>query len=286
MKKRFHYRSLVSFLLFFSIVLLLITGTVIFISPPGRVAHWQHWTLLGFDKDQWQAQHTIFSYLFIIISVFHIFLLNWRIFWSYVKLKTRDGFRKKREFFVATALILMVFLGTSFEMPPFSSFTELGETIKHSWEEEQSKAPMPHTEDFTLNEISTNYLDIDVEEVVKKLEAKGILIREESQTLKEIAVENGISPADIYSILVPGSQQKSGGGEYSRGGSGRQNSSGRGYGRMTVEDIADDLNVDADEIIKRLKKNNIEVRPGQTIRDIAEEYDLHPSEIAGMTRGE
>jgi len=284
MKKRFHYRSLVSFLLFFSIVLLLITGTIIFISPPGRVAHWQHWTLLGFDKDQWQAQHTMFSYLFVIISGFHIFSLNWRNFWSYVKLKSNVGFRKKKEFFVATVLILLVFFGTSFEMPPFSSFSDLGETLKNSWEEEQNQAPMPHTEDFTLNEVSTKYLDIDVEEVVKKLEANGIMLSDESQTLKDIAVENGISPARIYSILVPGSPQRSGRGEFGRGGSGRGNSGGGGYGRMTIEDIAADLNVDTDEIIRILKQNNIEAKPKQTIRDIAEENDLHPSEISNMIR--
>ena len=281
MKKRFHYRSLVSFLLFFSIVLLLITGTAIFVSPPGRVAHWQHWTLFGFDKEQWQAQHTMFSYIFVIISAFHIFSLNWRNLWSYVKLKSNAGFRKKREFLIATALILMVFFGTSFELPPFSSFSELGETIKHSWEEEQSKAPIPHTEDFTLNEISSKYLDST--EVIKKLVANGILISDESQTLKEIAVENGRSPAEIYSILVSRPQQRSGRGDSGRGASGRENS-GRGYGRMTVEDIADELNVDTDEIIKILKKNNIEAKPGQTIRDIASDYDLHPSEISGMIR--
>ena len=281
MKKRFHYRSLVSFLLFFSIVLLLITGTAIFVSPPGRVAHWQHWTLFGFDKEQWQAQHTMFSYIFVIISAFHIFSLNWRNLWSYVKLKSNAGFRKKREFLIATALILMVFFGTSFELPPFSSFSELGETIKHSWEEEQSKAPIPHTEDFTLNEISSKYLDST--EVIKKLVANGILVRDESQTLKEIAVENGRSPAEIYSILVSRPQQRSGRGDYGRGASGRENS-GRGYGRMTVEDIADELNVDTDEIIKILKKNNIEAKPGQTIRDIASDYELHPSEISGMIR--
>jgi hypothetical protein len=54
----------------------------------------------------------------------------------------------------------IMFFGTSFEAPPFSSFSELGETIAHSWEEEQRKGPIPHTENLTLNEISTDYLVI------------------------------------------------------------------------------------------------------------------------------
>jgi len=176
MRRGFHYRSFVSFLLLFSIVWLLISGTILCISPSGRVAHWQHWTLFGFEKDQWQAQHIIFSYFFVIITIFHIFSLNWRNLWSYAKVKTKSGFRKKKEFLVATVLVFIAFFGTSFEVPPFSSFSELGETITHSWEEEQRKGPIPHTENLTLNEISTDYLKIDEEEIVKKLEANGIAI--------------------------------------------------------------------------------------------------------------
>lgn len=273
MRKRFHYRSFVSFLLFLSIVWLLISGTILYVSPPGRVAHWQHWTLFGFEKDQWQAQHIIFSYLFIIISAFHIFSLNWRNLWSYARLKTKSGFRKKNEFLAATIFILIAFFGTSFELPPFSSFSELGETITHSWEEEQRKGPISHTENLTLNEIASDYLKMDGEEIRKKLEANGVSVKNESQTLLDIAADNGKSPADVYSILVPRSQQNS-----------KKGNSGRGYGRMTIEEIADDLNVGSKEIIARLKENNIEAKSGQTIKDIAAEYSLHPSEIAGMLR--
>jgi len=75
-KQKFHTRSFISFCLFITILWLLISGTVLYIAPPGRVAHWQHWTLFGFDKDQWQAQHTMFSDVFVIITVIHIFFLN------------------------------------------------------------------------------------------------------------------------------------------------------------------------------------------------------------------
>ena len=237
------------------------------------MADWQHWTLFGFEKNQWQAQHIIFSYFFISVSVFHIFSLNWRNLWSYAKVKTKSGFRKKKEFLVAAGLIFIAFFGTSFELPPFSSFSELGETITHSWEEEQRKGPIPHTENLTLNEISSDYLKIDEEAIIKKLEANGISVNNESQTLMDIARDNGKSPAYIYSILVPRNQQNS-----------NKINTGRGYGRMTIEEIADDLNVDSEEIMTRLKHKNIETKSGQTIKDIAEEYAIHPIEIAGMLR--
>ena len=40
----------------------------------------------------------------------------------------------------------------------------------------------------------------------------------------------------------------------------------------------------SEEIMTRLKHKNIETKSGQTIKDIAEEYAIHPIEIAGMLR--
>jgi len=54
---------------------------------------------------------------------------------------------------------------------------------------------------------------------------------------------------------------------------------------MTLEDVADDLSLDISEIILLLQSKNIEAESGQTVKDIASEYDLHPSEIASMIRG-
>ena len=54
---------------------------------------------------------------------------------------------------------------------------------------------------------------------------------------------------------------------------------------MTLEDVADDLSLDVSEIILLLQSNDIEAESGQSVKDIASEYDLHPSEIANMIRG-
>ena len=90
----------------------------------------------------------------------------------------------------------------------------------------------------------------------------------------DIAVDNDKSPSDIYAILIPKSEQK-----FNKG------NSGKGYGRLTLEDVAEDMSLDVSEIILLLQSNNIEAESGQTVKDIASEYDLHPSEIANMIRG-
>lgn len=272
-KRKFHTRSFISFSLLITIVWLLISGTVLYIAPPGRVAHWQHWTLFGFDKDQWQAQHTIFSYLFIIVSAIHIFSLNWRNLWSYIKLKSKSGLRKRREFVAAIALAIVVFAGTSYEIPPLSSFNELGENIGFSWEEKQKQAPIPHTENLTLEEVAAKYLDKDIDEVITELKEKGIVVNDKLQTLKEIAIQNGMAPSDIYSAIGTKRNMGSGG-------------SGKGYGRMTIEEVARDSGVSVDEILKVLESNGIDANANNTIKDIASDHGMHPSEIVRMIKGD
>lgn len=202
MQKKFHFRSFISFSLFLSVAWLLISGTILYIAPPGRIAHWQHWTFFGFDKNQWQAQHTIFSYFFILITIVHIFSLNWRNLWSYVKVKSSSGFRKKKEFFFASGFAFIVFVGTAYDIPPLANFFEFGDTIGKRWEERQKKGPIPYAENLTLDELALKYLNIKTEELIKILKAKGIAVKNKSQTLKEIASQNDISPADIYMFLT------------------------------------------------------------------------------------
>jgi len=268
-KQKFHTRSFISFALFVVIFWLLITGTVLYISPPGRVAHWQQWTFFGFDKDQWQAQHTIFSYVFIILAIFHIFSLNWKNLWSYVKIKSKSGLRKKQEFLAAIFLSTIVFVLTDLNVPPFSSFYDFGERVGFSWEEKARKAPMPHTENMSLADVSTKFLNIEPEEVVQTLLAQGFIVGSQNDKLKEIALENGTSPSQIYSIISPETKK-----------------SGKGYGRMTIMEVAVDLHIEASEIIEILKTNNIEATKNETIKDIAEKSGLHPSEIMKMLRSD
>ena len=244
---------------------LLISGTVLYISPPGRIAHWQHWTLFGFNKDQWQAQHTIFSYIFVIIAIIHIFSLNWKNMWSYIKLKSQSGFRKKKEFLLSLVLSALVFLGTTMDLPPFSTFYNFGEDVGFGWEEMQMRAPMPHTENLSLEEIAIKFLNIDPENAVSTLRNRGIELSGSNMSLKSIALKNETSPSFIYALIAP-----------------RNGRSGKGYGRMTVDEIASELDIRPAEIINILESNGLNASANSSIKDIAEDHDLHPSDVVRM----
>lgn len=103
---------------------------------------------------------------------------------------------------MASGLIFVLFFGTIYDVPPLVSFFDFGETLGKTWEDKQKKGPTPYTENLTLDEFASNYLSIKTDELINILKAKGIAVNNKSQTLKEIASQNDISPADIYAFLT------------------------------------------------------------------------------------
>ena len=142
---------------------------MLYASPPGRYAHWVNWTILGFTKEGWQAIHTVFSYTFVILSVFHLFTINWKAFLSYLKSKTKTGLNKKWEFYLSTLLTLVFFFGTIYSIPPFKSVIDLGEHLTASWEKVEEEPPIPHAELLTLTELAEQLKLSSVEEITRKL---------------------------------------------------------------------------------------------------------------------
>jgi hypothetical protein len=132
-KKGFKWRGLATFMLVLGILVEIVSGVMLYITPLGRFANWTNWTLWGLDKHEWAAIHTVFGYLLLIIIGLHLYF-NWRVvvhfFWS----KLHNSFNLKREFIVASVIIVLVFAGTLWNVPPFSTVMDLGRDAKLSWE--------------------------------------------------------------------------------------------------------------------------------------------------------
>ena len=61
MRKPFSWKPFTSFFILLSFVVLLLSGVVLYVAPPGRIANWTQWQF-GLDKEQWQALHTVFAH--------------------------------------------------------------------------------------------------------------------------------------------------------------------------------------------------------------------------------
>lgn len=263
MKNKFSWKAFISFGLTYAIIILLLSGIMLYVSPPGRYAHWVNWTLWGFKKEGWQGIHIIFSFGFVVLSILHLLWINWKSFVSYLKSK-KSGFQKKRELITSTLFILVLFFGTIYAVPPFKSILDLGENLTASWEKIEERAPVPHAELLTLAELSEQ-LDMPVDEVIRKLDSHKIKYENvNNQSLQEIAEFNSSTPIEIYEIIAKkaGNQMQ-----------------GSGIGRKTLEDFAADAGKTADEAMTILKDNNIKAEKNQTLRVIAENNNITPKEI-------
>jgi hypothetical protein len=271
MKRKFSWRSFISFGLFFYFFVILFSGIILYIAPPGRIANWTDWQLIGLTKSQWQTMHTNFSYLFAILSIFHLFTINWKTFWSYIKSKARAGMNRKREFYLAFVLSVGVFIGVVYLLPPFSSVMALGENIKEGWEEERKVPPIPHAEEYTVAQLSTDLLKIPEKDILSRLEELGIVVVSSEQTLKELAVQVALSPQEIYSQLHPASHNSQG-----------RIQPGGGLGRKSLQQIAEENKLPLDELLMLLKIEGIDANGEELLRDLASENNLRPADILAI----
>ncbi|HEC02877.1 MAG TPA: DUF4405 domain-containing protein, partial [Phycisphaerales bacterium] len=147
--RRFQWRAFVSVATMLSFLGMSVTGIALFVTPPGRIAHWTGWTLSGLTKDQWVALHIWFSLVFLVAAAFHLYL-NWKPLISYFRNRARRTFALRWEWVLSLVICALVLVGTLGEVIPFSNVLALNERIKHSWDRPAQRAPVPHAELMTL----------------------------------------------------------------------------------------------------------------------------------------
>ncbi len=204
MNKSFSWRVLTSFGLFLSFFMLLISGVILYIFPGGRGSAFV-WLIWGLTKPAWQNQHIIFGFAFSVLSICHLFFINWKAFFSYLKSKTKEGIQSPRELLVIVILSLLFGFGTYYKIQPFSGILEFGKSISKSIEGNgnSKETPARRTESMNLIELSRQpALASDPEALEARLAEAGITVDSSEQTLAEIAAQNGVTTAQLYEMMT------------------------------------------------------------------------------------
>ncbi len=270
-KNGFNLRSFTSFSLVISTIIMSWSGFILYIAPPGRIANWGTWKLMLFTKTEWQALHTIFSYLFFIFFIIHLFFVNWKTFLIYFKSKIRAGLNKKWELAVAVVLSGVIFVGTLRSWTPFGPVMSFGGKMKESWGSKIETPPAIHMEAYTLSQLSVLFDSVVVSDIQETLTNNGIKLGDTDSTLQQIAERNKTKPVSIYNILASKYKKAE---DHAQGGGG----SGQGFGKTTVESIARNNGTDMKIIIGRLSEMGIEADGQTTLRSIAEKMGKTPKE--------
>ena len=274
-KQSFSFRAFTAFLLLWAFVVLLVSGLVLYVAPPGRIANWTDWRLLGLTKGQWESVHTILSLAFVIGAFFHILKFNWKVLLNYLKKKAVSGLRYRRELVTSAVLSVLFLAGSAAEIPPFVQIMDFGEYLKNSWASPEEEPPIPHLELQTLAKVARS-LSLTPNQALNILQRKGVSVQDTSQTLREIAEEAGTSAREVYTLLREVRDRSTG--EEGFG-------PGSGLGRLTLSQVAERLSVPVDTVLARLARHGVEAQADLTIRDVAQQADKRPYEVMKWMEG-
>ena len=196
---KFQMKAFISLLLSLLFLVLGFSGVILYLVPRGRVANWTGWTMLGLEKQGWQAVHMNIALLFLIVAGLHLYL-NWGMFWSYIKKKASFSVNLKLEMLVAILIAGGVLVGTIKGVSPFGALMTLNYRIKDYWEREPVTAPIPHAEELSLGQLAGK-LDVPIEQVIEALKQEGIAVENDTTTIAQLAEKNRLTPSDVYAAI-------------------------------------------------------------------------------------
>ena len=267
--ERFRFRAFVSLLTTFSFIILAVTGAILYITPPGRVANWTNWTFWSLSKHQWIAVHICFCTLFLIASILHIWL-NFKPLISYFFSKAKTAPALRLEWILAIAICGIFCLGALRPFIPFSSLLDLNESIKFGWEKPKQKAPVPHAELLTIEELAKKS-DMEANTIIQNLKGGGIEAKI-SDIFGSIAEQQNLSPNELFTIATGVqttlAEKQHGGGQ-----------GGGGLGQKTLKQTCQEMGIEPEKAIKALKAADIEAAGNMRIREIVDQNNMHPSQI-------
>jgi hypothetical protein len=204
-KKRrpFSLRGFASLLLALSFLAMCFSGAVLFVTPRGRFANWNDWTLLGLGKGAWQSIHITNSLVLIGLALVHL-VLNWSVFLRYLRSKTVAGLNMKKELSLALVIAAVCVAGPIYEIQPFGSLMVLNEDIKNYWEQHPAgraeQPPVPHAEELTLTELAER-IGLTVEQVSSALADQGYQAADAGLTVRHLAEQRDVAPSVVFAAI-------------------------------------------------------------------------------------
>jgi hypothetical protein len=265
MNKRFvefRWRAFTTLLVATGFAALLVSGGVLFLSPPGRIANWTQWEILGLTKRAWSDVHIAFSALFLVVGVVHL-AFNWRPLLQHLgaRWSSRRVFRP--EWLAAALVALGLFTATRAHWPPVSSLIAWSERLRESWDVSGDRAPIPHAELLSLRELSSQ-AGTGLDDAIHRLEAAGIRPVSADSQVQTIADAAHVTPARIYE-LIRAKEAPSGRSEKQPGNRGP----GGGPGWKTLSQFCADEGLDLAAVQARLEQRGLKSATNQTLREIA-----------------
>ena len=270
---------MVSLLVAAGFLVMAITGIVLYVAPPGRVANWTNWTLLWLTKDQWAAVHISSSLVFVLAGLTHL-VMNRKPFFNYLHTRFHGHEMPRAEGIVAVVGVVALVWGTLANVPPISFLLDLNERAKLMWSTDvAAEPPFGHAEEVTLaNLAARDRFDLDT--ALAAFEAEGLVVAAAGETtLRRIADENARTPAEVYQVIRTARATAAPAGDWSPEAV-ESRFAGGGIGRLTVAQLAAEGGIALEDAQARLAALGLQGAAETRLRELAEGAGLETLELA------
>lgn len=270
---RFQWRALASVVVAFAFLLLAASGAVLFLSPPGRVANWTNWSILGLRKSEWTGLHIWFSAIFVAGAAGHV-LYNLRPLVGYFRDRLTRRASMRREWVAAAGLCTVVAVGTLAKAPPFATLLAWNEELKESWDRPAERAPIPHAELLTLAALAEKG-GVDLASATARLTAKGLAGFSGETVVQQIADGAKLSALQVYDIILTAPKAA---------GTHVEGQAGGGLGWKTLAQFCADEGIEIGSARARLTASGLKASDELTLREIAASSGRKPYELLAIIR--
>jgi lambda repressor-like predicted transcriptional regulator/cytochrome b561 len=248
------------------IIMFLASGVLYFI-PDRRVTNWSGWSFLGLDKQQWDNLHINLGILFLVLLVWHIYY-NWKPIKNYLKEKKKFILFTK-EFNLSLLLVSLFIVGTIWMLFPLSFLVNIGNGVKAFNALDRGNSPFAYAEETTLRDYAI-LTGIEHDHMVENLKRKGIIFKE-TQTVKKVAKENGLTPDSLSYIIETKCMKRS-----------LPSDLPVGIAHKSLGGLASTYKIDLERFIMHLKYYHIKAESGMMFKKLAKENHLHPATLYNM----
>ena len=197
---RFKFRSFISLTLFFSFLILSLSGFALYIKPEGDIAHWIAWKFIGISKSGWEGFHALFSLFFLIFALIHL-CFNWKVLLNYLKDKFSKGLTLKKELLSSIFIVILLLICTIMQWQPFWKIAEWRQGFKKNKNLVTVEEPESGFSKKKLSYVA-EIVNIPAEELVQKLNQFDIRVNDTNERLIDIAKANKTSPERIYMNIM------------------------------------------------------------------------------------
>ncbi len=270
-------RKVTSLTAMLAFVVMLLTSIILYIVPQGRVAYWADWHLWGLDKTQWGDIHINTGILFLLAIGLHTYY-NWKSIVAYLKNTAKELRILTPNFNAALIVILVVVVGTLFQLPPFSTILGISEGIKEAAAVKYGEPPYGHAELSNLKSFAKK-MKLDYTASLAQLESAGFTVPDPLVPLKSIANANGVSPQRLFEEM-----QKAAPVQAAASAKTMPESPAPGLGKRQLAEVLTTYGLEGNTIVDQLAIKGIQASLTATMKEIAASNNLSPHDVYDAIR--